>query len=232
MDQGESTPFKRWLVTTYAKQDNALGDLARETEGDRCWPRTNNRTVLRAHLEAHDSCSRVQELFEQAYELYEASGLHPTSGRTDEEELRARMRLVLKRPAHFDRQQGYTSAASEIRALLPGDTDLSVPRSVREIAMEWAYPRTGRTGSVYFIQSGSDGPVKIGFAGDPGARLKTLQTGHPEVLVIRAVLPDRIQADEKDLHERFRHLWIQGEWFRPGPDLMAYIKKAGQADDD
>jgi hypothetical protein len=28
---------------------------------------------------------------------------------------------------------------------------------------------------------------------------------------------------EAELHQRFRHLHVRGEWFRPGPDLLAFI---------
>jgi hypothetical protein len=30
--------------------------------------------------------------------------------------------------------------------------------------------------------------------------------------------------EEHALHCRFRHLAMHGEWFRPGPDLVAYIE--------
>jgi hypothetical protein len=65
---------------------------------------------------------------------------------------------------------------------------------------------------VYFVQSGDVGPVKIGIARDPLARLGELQTGNPEQLHIRHVLPgDRTM--ESGLHHRFREARIRGEWF-------------------
>lgn len=212
--------FKRWLLEMYFEQDNALGDLARETEGDPCWPRSANEHVLRAHLYAHEACERVQELFSEAYALYAVSGLRPETNRTDEDVIRARVRQVLDQP-------DYDLKESEIWHLLPdeGVDWIGGPWSVLDKAELWMRPK-GRVGSVYFIRSGVDGPVKIGFASDPEDRLKTLQTGHPEKLKILAVLPDRTLHDETALHHRFTHLKMRGEWFRPGPDLLKYIEQA------
>lgn len=221
--------FRSWLTGAYLELDSALGDFARETAADPCWPRSNNEHVLRAHLRAHDACDRVHGLFEKAYALYVSSGFRPVSNQTDDQALRARMRTVLQRPDHLDRQLSYASKRNEIGSLLPDETDLSGPRSIQEIAAEWCRPGSRRPGSVYFIQSGSTGPVKIGFATDPGSRMRSLQTGHPEKLRVLAVVQEATQMDEKDLHSRFAHLRIQGEWFQPGSDLLAYIEEVGGA---
>jgi hypothetical protein len=133
------------------------------------------------------------------------------------------MRTVLMRPDHSDRLRNYASKGSEVRALLPDSTDLSGSRSLREIADDWSRPGSVRPGSVYFIQSGNSGPVKIGFAADPESRMRGLQTGHPEKLRILAVLRNVSQRMEKNLHSRFGHLRMHGEWFRPESDLMTYI---------
>jgi len=71
---------------------------------------------------------------------------------------------------------------------------------------------------VYFIQEGFHGPVKIGKAIRPLKRLGDLQTGNPEELHLRHVVPgDR--ALEKQLHHPFREARIRGEWFG-----LAYLK--------
>ena len=52
-------------------------------------------------------------------------------------------------------------------------------------------------------------------------RVCSLQTGVSAELTVLAVLPG---ADrEAELHQRFRHLNVRGEWFRPGPDLLAFV---------
>lgn len=70
----------------------------------------------------------------------------------------------------------------------------------------------------YFIQGIDGGPVKIGRSKSGGveARLKSLQTGSPCRLVVRRV----IDGDhEWQLHQRFQHLRLWGEWFAVDAEL-------------
>ncbi len=81
-------------------------------------------------------------------------------------------------------------------------------------------------GFVYFLRSGPSGPIKIGFTGTtPTVRLAALQTGNPEVLAFLGTLQGT-REDEQQLHQRFGHLHVQGEWFRPEADLLAFIDGA------
>ena len=73
---------------------------------------------------------------------------------------------------------------------------------------------------VYFIQAGDDGPIKIGSAVDPIARLKELQVGNPQPLHILMTLADD-EGLERQLHQRFAPLRLHGEWFRPEQELAA-----------
>lgn len=76
---------------------------------------------------------------------------------------------------------------------------------------------------VYFIRAESGGPIKIGQTDDVAMRISTMQSSHPETLVLLATQPgDR--AIEKRMHERFSHLRIRGEWFRADVELLAYIR--------
>ena len=65
---------------------------------------------------------------------------------------------------------------------------------------------------VYFIQSGSDGPVKIGRSIKPKRRLPQLQTGNPDELILRHVIPGDLAAEQR-LHHHFEPARIRGEWF-------------------
>jgi len=79
------------------------------------------------------------------------------------------------------------------------------------------------TSWVYFIQEGTDGPIKIGYtAANPKGRLAALQTGNAKPLRVVTWAPGTTQ-DERDLHERFKHLRMQGEWFQPAADLVAFV---------
>jgi len=76
-------------------------------------------------------------------------------------------------------------------------------------------------GRIYFI-SDEAGPIKIGFSEKLKSRLAVLQIGSPCDLSVLASIKGTI-ADERDLHKRFSHCRIRGEWFARSPDLMAEI---------
>lgn len=76
---------------------------------------------------------------------------------------------------------------------------------------------------VYFIQQGDSGAIKIGCSKNPSQRLQGLQTGHSEPLRLLTCAVGS-QAQERALHDRFAHLRVSGEWFRPAEDLLAYIR--------
>lgn len=62
------------------------------------------------------------------------------------------------------------------------------------------------------MQSGEEGPIKIGISNRPQRRAPELQTGNPHELPLRHVVPgDR--AMENRLHRRFEPARIRGEWF-------------------
>lgn len=76
---------------------------------------------------------------------------------------------------------------------------------------------------VYFIQQGDSGAIKIGCSKNPAQRLQSLQTGHSEPLRLLTCAVGS-QAQERALHDRFAHLRVSGEWFRPAEELLAYIR--------
>ncbi len=82
--------------------------------------------------------------------------------------------------------------------------------------------------SVYFIQAGLFGLIKIGSATDPTARLAMFQTGCPEELRLIAAIPGGGVA-ERRLHKQFAHLRVRGEWFQPAEELLGYIEQAIEA---
>lgn len=75
---------------------------------------------------------------------------------------------------------------------------------------------------VYFIQAEHGGPVKIGKALDPVARLAQIQSGNPYRLVVRHAEPVVSgYSAERALHQIFRDYRMCGEWFRAHPALAA-----------
>jgi hypothetical protein len=83
---------------------------------------------------------------------------------------------------------------------------------------------------VYFIQSSDSGPVKIGLSRDPFKRVGALQTGNPQELFLRHVIPGDLNV-ERELHHRFRAARIRREWFGREylPIILAF--SAGLADE-
>jgi hypothetical protein len=65
---------------------------------------------------------------------------------------------------------------------------------------------------VYFMAA-ANGPIKIGHAYDPDARLVSVQCGHPAPLAILATVSGG-PALERKYHRQFAHLRLHGEWFR------------------
>ncbi len=84
---------------------------------------------------------------------------------------------------------------------------------------------------VYFIQDTHTGNVKIGCAADPQARLATLQTGCPSMLILLGAIPGGLEG-ERALHSRFREHRVRGEWYRPAPAILslASIDRPSQSD--
>lgn len=75
--------------------------------------------------------------------------------------------------------------------------------------------------TVYFIQAGENGPVKIGFtSGAVTNRLREIQTCNAsECTTLRVLYGDKV--DEKKLHKHFKHLNIRGEWFQFNTSMLS-----------
>jgi hypothetical protein len=81
-------------------------------------------------------------------------------------------------------------------------------------------------GITYFIRAGDS--IKIGFASNLKRRLGGLQSSHHEPLEVLAAV-SAADVDEHQTHQRFAHLRIRGEWFRPEPELLDYIEQINLA---
>lgn len=81
------------------------------------------------------------------------------------------------------------------------------------------------TCTVYFIQMGEDGPIKIGKTiFDIGTRLNSLQTGNPFKLKVLSYLGDVPEILEKQLHIYFSEHRMEGEWFKPFPEILEFAE--------
>ena len=78
---------------------------------------------------------------------------------------------------------------------------------------------------IYFMQSIDGGPVKIGYTVDLTARQLRLERLYGTPLVVLATMAGG-QVEEADIHARFADLRLgRTEQFRPGEDLMAFIRR-------
>ena len=81
------------------------------------------------------------------------------------------------------------------------------------------------TGYIYLVQAGYTGPIKIGLAKNVNKRMAELQVGnHMDLKLIAAIGPfNRSIAEqiEKQLHKKFKHKHVRGEWFSRTIDLSA-----------
>lgn len=76
-----------------------------------------------------------------------------------------------------------------------------------------------RRGHVYFIQQGTNGPIKIGTtSGSPLTRVRELQISCTENLY----LIGWVVGIESEIHERFVKHRISGEWFRPHKSIVRF----------
>ena len=81
------------------------------------------------------------------------------------------------------------------------------------------------TGYVYFVHAPINGLIKIGFSREsPDSRLSDFQRGSPVPIERLGIIRAGIQFEGK-LHRRFAHLNSHGEWFKPGDDLMAFVRE-------
>lgn len=87
----------------------------------------------------------------------------------------------------------------------------------------WFSVRKAVSQDVYFLQCGTDGPIKIGIAADTITRVSVLQTACPWKIRILAKYVGGGRALESALHKRFARSNTHGEWFLPTPELLQFI---------
>jgi hypothetical protein len=79
------------------------------------------------------------------------------------------------------------------------------------------------TDKLYFVEEKNTGNIKIGRTSRPiEERMITLQTANSSALALLKCVPAS-PVEEVRLHARFRAAKVRGEWFRPTPELLAYI---------
>jgi hypothetical protein len=102
--------------------------------------------------------------------------------------------------------------------------DLAAQRPTRDVPKGTPRPgRAPRLSYVYFI-GGETGSIKIGHTINPETRLARLQTGSPIKLQVLGTVMGG-QETEREYHNRFRHLRLDGEWFERTPEILEEIRR-------
>lgn len=123
----------------------------------------------------------------------------------------------------FISSMNWVTAASLVRP------SLGFPVSRKQVCQGWSLPShpedapdlpRGKYPSIYLVQAGEGGPVKIGVSTDVPSRIRSLQTGIPQPLILLATFPG-CRSKERRLHERLARYRIRGEWFSPAPEVLA-----------
>lgn len=79
---------------------------------------------------------------------------------------------------------------------------------------------------VYFMSAA--GLIKIGVTADVDVRWRSLNNSSPVPIDLLGFYPGT-QSDERELHARFKHLRVRGEWFSDTPELRELIlEKCGE----
>ena len=79
-------------------------------------------------------------------------------------------------------------------------------------------------GYVYLVRAEQLRLVKIGLSRNIFRRLHEMQVGSPDRLILQTLFTTEDPAWlEQMLHQRFRHLRVRGEWFRPDADMEDWL---------
>ena len=70
-DRGMAMKFYTWMMRKHLRTKAPVGDLARDMQRDRQFPKDGDRASIRKYLEDNDACSGCLAAFEKAWRKYE-----------------------------------------------------------------------------------------------------------------------------------------------------------------
>lgn len=239
--------FYQWLLPQIDRPDR-VGDIARDAVVDNSYPRESNQfQEIESYLHSQGACSAAIESFKEGWLEYiqkypERVQPFAWCGECGErlsiedallvlisesQELRILDTECLNKFYRLDNpiSRPLSGLTHEDFEEMVEKEELSERHAedVLEKLRLWGVMPVTFEGCVYFIRSEKTHAIKIGFtAGQADKRLKSLQTAHPYKLQLLATIPGNLEF-EKSLHDRFSSHRLKGEWFRPHPDILAFI---------
>lgn len=241
--------FYQWLLSQIDRDDR-VGDVARDVAADEGFPRESNQyKEIELYLGVIGACSAAIESFKEGWLEY----LQQYPGRVQSYawcsecgqrievedaviawsseslgELFVLDAVCLNKYKGFDQMvsrplSGVTHVGLEQLAGKEGISELEIEVLEQALKLWGVMPIVSDEGCVYFVRSEKTHAIKIGFtAGQVEDRLRALQTAHPYKLQVLATFCGSREY-EKALHAQFANHRLEGEWFKPHPDLLTFI---------
>lgn len=241
--------FYQWLLSQIDRPDR-VGDIARDAAVYEEFPRESNHYAeIKLYLDSQGASTAAVESFKEGWLEYlqqypgrvqPYAWCSECGNRIDIEdallawsseslsELFVLDAACLSKYKQFDQMvsrplSGATHIDLEQLVEKDGISELDAEKLVETLKLWGVMPIASDEGCVYFIRSEKTHAIKIGFtAGKIEDRLSALQTAHPYKLQVLAPSCGN-REHEKALHARFASLRLEGEWFEPHPDLLAFI---------
>lgn len=112
-----------------------------------------------------------------------------------------------------------------LRAVRLPSGHMRIPASAAaELKFNSPLPEPKSVSGVYFLQAEVLGLIKIGASNFVRTRLNGLRSSLPFETKLLGIIPcDEPFTLERDFHERFVALRVNGDWYRADPELLAAI---------
>lgn len=129
---------------------------------------------------------------------------------------------------YWDRKNAIEQAAKQRNEIAKAALVETNRETIDKLLSARKSKRKAPKGFVYFVQGQCGGAIKIGYSVNPESRLKALQTGYPDTLVMLLMIPGD-ESIERNIHKEFEDCRLSGEWFKPVPVLIERIKELTSA---
>ncbi len=246
-DSAAGGTFYHWLLSHLDRPDH-VGDLARDAAADKSFPQGSDQyEEIKSYMDSQGACEGAIESLKDSWLEYLQqypervrvyAWCSKCGKRIDVEDAllawsSESQELFVIDVACHSKDMTFDEMASRPLAGIPQVEleELVEKEEVSGIEVEdllerlklWGVIPVVIKGCVYFIKSEGTKAIKIGFtAGQVERRLSSLQTAHPYKLKLLATIPGA-RENEKSLKEQFARYRLEGEWFEPHPDLLAFI---------
>lgn len=247
--QGSGATFRQWLLSQI-KRDDHIADLARLIENDKQFPLDVDQyekaeRFLRHSQACEDAIDSLKEAWINYFQQY-PDRVRPSAWCNDcgnqidiaaahvawspdslEDFVVLDSDCLYKsddvEPSTMLILSSVTEAKLESIAESNGLSREAPAQLAEKLRLWGVFPANSDEGWVYFIRSGGDGNIKIGYtSGSAQERLKGLQTAQAHPLHILATVRGN-RNYEHTLHQQFSEYRLEGEWFSPHPDLIGFI---------